>query len=238
MNNSVIENLNVQSYPVRCFSAFGATGLTMRNIHVNNSAGYAPNERSDGLDAAHNSDAFGFGTQCKNITLSNSTVYNQDDCVAITAADSVTVSDMYCSGSHGISIGSIGGKTYNNVTNILLKDSVIANSSNGVRIKTNFNTTGYVANVTYQNIILQDITDMGLDLQQDYLNGGPTGEPSNGVIVENILFKNITGTVTDDAIPVYVLCGDGSCTNVVFEDVHITGGNGSSCNFPASGCPV
>lgn len=133
------------------------------------------------------------------------------------------------------------GKTYNNVTNIKFTDSVVVDSSNGARIKSNYNTTGYIANITYENIVLSNISDYGIDLQQDYLNGGPTGDPSNGVIVENILFSNITGTVGDSAVPYYVLCGDGSCSNVVFEDVHVTSTNASavsSCNYPASGCPA
>lgn len=105
------------------------------------------------------------------------------DCVAITSGDSITVTNMYCSGGHGLSIGSIGGKasSTNSVSNVLIENSRVLNSSNGVRIKTNYNTTGYVGNVTYSDIILDGNTDYGLDIQQDYLNGGPTGSPSNGV---------------------------------------------------------
>lgn len=39
----------------------------------------------------------------------------------------------------------------------------------------------------------------GIDIQQDYLNGGPTGEPTNGVIVKNITMNNIYGAVTAEA---------------------------------------
>lgn len=53
--------------------------------------------------------------------VSNITVYNQDDCVAITSGNNITVTDMYCVGSHGLSIGSVGGKANNNVTNILVR---------------------------------------------------------------------------------------------------------------------
>jgi len=104
----------------------------------------------------------------------------------------------------------------------------------------NFNTTGYIANITYQNIFMTNASDYGIDVQQDYLNGGPTGIPSNGVIIENVLFKNVTGTAAGKgSINYYVLCGEGSCSNIVFEDVSITGGqNASSCNYPESGCPA
>lgn len=75
-------------------------------------------------------------------------------------------------------------------------------------------------------------------MQQDYLNGGPTGNPSNGVIIENLLFENVTGTATSAAQDYYVLCGEGSCSELVFDGVSIEGGSvASSCNFPVTGCP-
>jgi len=144
LGDSVIKNLYIQNYPTHCFSISNCVGLIMENIVLNNSAGNAPNNRSDGLAAAHNTDGFDI-SGCNNTILRDSTVYNQDDCVAITSGDGVTVSGMYCDGSHGLSIGSVGGKSNNNVTNILFEDSQILNSQNGARIKTNSNTTGFIA---------------------------------------------------------------------------------------------
>ncbi|KAI9052344.1 hypothetical protein LZ554_003694 [Drepanopeziza brunnea f. sp. 'monogermtubi'] len=239
MNGSVIENLQIQNWPVRGFKLGNSRDLTIRNIYMDNTLGDLPNDLSEGKNAAHNSDAFGVGTKSNNIIIHNCTVYNQDDCVAVTSANNLTVSNLFCSGTHGLSIGSIGGKSYNNVTNILFTDSYLRNSTNGARIKSNYNTTGYIANITYSNIQMFNVSEYGIVVQQDYLNGGPTGTPTNGVIIENVLFKNVTGTVTSDAINYYVLCGTG-CKNFVFEDVKITGGiaNGSSCNFPPTGCPA
>jgi polygalacturonase len=88
---------------------------------MDNSAGDAPNAISGGLAAAHNSDGFDMSTS-NNMTITDSTVYNQDDCVAITSGNNVTVSNLYCSGGHGMSIGSVGGKSNNNVTNILVRN--------------------------------------------------------------------------------------------------------------------
>lgn len=163
IGSSVIKNLYIQNYPVHCFTISGSNGLVLENILLNNTAGEAPNNRSSGLAAAHNTDGFDISST-NGLTLKDSTVLNQDDCVAITSGDSITVSNMYCDGSyfeenntfdyiltrvhlggHGLSIGSIGGKSNNNVTNILFEDSVVLNSQNGARIKSNYNTTGYIA---------------------------------------------------------------------------------------------
>lgn len=89
--------------------------------------------------------------------------------------------------------------------------------------------------ITYKNIFVSDISDYGIDIQQDYLNGGPTGNPSNGVIITNITMTNITGTATSSAQDYYILCGQGSCSDFTFNDISITGGTNDSCNFQPSG---
>ncbi|TVY85531.1 Polygalacturonase [Lachnellula suecica] len=235
---SVIKNLFIRNWPAHGFYISGSSDLTLRDMILDNSAGDAPNDRSDGKEAAHNSDGFGIASS-NNTLISNCRVINQDDCVAVTSGDNITVEKMYCSGTHGLSIGSIGGKANNVVTNILFQDSEIVNSENGARIKTNEGTTGTIANITYKNIVMNNITKYGIDVQQDYLNGGPTGNPSNSVSISNVLFQNVTGTVQAQAHNYYVLCGDGSCSNFEFKDVKITGGeDGTECNYPPSGCPA
>lgn len=233
--------------------------MSMYGMLLDNSAGDAPNAASGGLAAAHNSDGFDIGTTTDSMIYDN-TVYNQDDCVAITSGNNITVSNMYCSGGHGLSIGSVGGKSNNDVTNILVsllphsaslvcnkhltdslqfEDSTIVNSQNGARIKTNYNTTGFISNITYSNIELSYISIYGIDVQQDYLNGGPTGIPSNGVTISNVLFRNVVGTATGTATDYYILCGAGSCSNFSFPGTSITGGaTPSTCNYPPGGCPA
>lgn len=122
------------------------------------------------------------------------------------------------------------------MTNIKFSNSVVLNSENGARIKTNSNTTGFISNITFENIRVENISIYGIDIQQDYLNGGPTGSPTNGVIIQNITMKNITGTATEDGRDYYILCGDGSCSNFEFDDIDIRGGGvPSSCNFQPTG---
>ncbi|KAH0144173.1 glycoside hydrolase, partial [Aureobasidium melanogenum] len=169
------------------------------------------------------------------MVLRDSRVLNQDDCVAITSGNNITVSNMYCDGGHGLSIGSVGGKSNNNVTNILFENSKVLNSQNGARIKTNSGTTGYIANIEYRNIQVSEISIYGIDIQQDYLNGGPTGIPTNGVIIKNITMSNIRGTSQTKARDYYILCGDGSCSDFTFNNIHINGGTNSSCNIEPTG---
>ena len=109
VGKSLVKNLVIQNYPVHCFSISGSNGLVVENILLNNTAGEAPNNRSKGLAAAHNTDGFGISST-DGMTLRDSRVLNQDDCVAVTSGNNITVSNMYCDGGHGLSIGSVGGK--------------------------------------------------------------------------------------------------------------------------------
>ncbi|KFY07161.1 hypothetical protein V492_07395 [Pseudogymnoascus sp. VKM F-4246] len=232
--DSVISNLNIQNWPVHCFTISGGSGLTISGINLDNTAGNAPNDASGDLAAAHNSDGFDISST-SGLTLENSVVNNQDDCVAVTSGSDILVTGMTCIGGHGLSIGSIGGKSDNDLDGVTFSNSTISDSENGCRIKTNSNTTGTVKNVVYSDITLSGITKYGIDVQQDYLNGGPTGEPTNGVDISGITFENVKGTVDSSAYNYYILCGDGSCSDFTFTGTDITGGK-SSCNFPSSAC--
>jgi polygalacturonase len=109
LGNSVIKDLYILNYPVHCFYVKSSQGLVMQNIILNNTMGDLPNAVSSGIPAGHNTDGFGYSLS-DNIILKDSKVWNQDDCVAITSGNNITVSNLYCYGGHGLSIGSVGGK--------------------------------------------------------------------------------------------------------------------------------
>ncbi|KAF2674514.1 glycoside hydrolase [Microthyrium microscopicum] len=240
VGKSIVRDLYIENYPTHCFSTTGAQGLIMENIVLNNTLGDQPNAKSNGKPAGHNSDGFGFGSS-DHVILRNSKVWNQDDCVAITSGTNITVENMFCSGGHGLSIGSVGGKSNNTVRDITFRNSVLEKQENGIRIKSNSGTKGEIRGIKFENIRMDKTTKYGIVIQQDYLNGGPTGTPTNGVKIADITIKNVTGTAESKAMNYYILCGEGSCSNFNINDVKITGGKkGDFCNFKAVGnfdCP-
>jgi polygalacturonase len=142
--NAQITNLNIQNWPTHCFYINEVQGLTVSGLTLDNSAGDEPNSLSGDDPAAHNSDGFDISGS-DTVTLQNIKVYNQDDCVAVTSGSNIIVSDLYCSGGHGLSIGSVGGKSNNTVAGVTFENSQVVNSENGCRIKTNSDTTGSVS---------------------------------------------------------------------------------------------
>lgn len=226
LTNSSIRSLNVKDTPVQAFSIDNCNNLTLDNVVINDSAG-------DAGGLAHNTDAFDVGNS-KGVYITNANVHNQDDCLAINSGTDILFAGGFCSGGHGLSIGSVGGRSDNTVDGVRIENSAVVNSLNAVRIKTVSGATGLVNNVTYSDITFSGISTYGIDVQQDYLNGGPTGNATNGVKVTDINFDGVRGSVESDATPIYLLCGQGSCSNWTWN-VSVTGGQASTkcTNVPA-----
>ncbi|BCR96264.1 glycoside hydrolase family 28 protein [Aspergillus luchuensis] len=225
LDESSITGLKIYNTPVQGFSIL-ADHLTITDVTIDNSAG---------TSKGHNTDAFDIG-QSTYITIDGATVYNQDDCLAINSGEHITFTNGYCDGGHGLSIGSIGGRSDNTVNDVTISNSKVLNSQNGVRIKTIYGKTGTVENVKFEDITLSDISKYGIVVEQDYENGSPTGTPTNGVKVEDITFKKVTGSVKSSGTDIYILCGSGSCSNWTWSGVDVTGGKKSSkCKNVPSG---
>ncbi|KAK8180133.1 putative endo-polygalacturonase [Phyllosticta capitalensis] len=222
--NSKISGLNVKNTPVQGFSINSSENLTLDGITIDNSAG---------ADQGHNTDAFDVG-ESTGITISGAKIYNQDDCLAINSGTDITFTGGYCSGGHGISIGSVGGRDDNTVSNVKILNSKVVDSDNGIRIKAVSDATGKVSGVTYSSITLSNIAKYGIVIEQDYENGSPTGTPTDGVPITDLTVKNVKGSVASDAEQVYILCA--SCSNWTWSGVSITGGEKSSkCEGVPSG---
>lgn len=193
LTDSTITGLNIKNTPVQCFSVDGASNLKITDVTIDDSDGNTDN-------LAANTDAFDIGDST-GVYISGATVSNQDDCVAINSGTDITFTGGSCTGSHGLSIGSVGGRSDNTVENILFSNSKVSGGENGVRIKTISGDTGSVKNVTFSGITLSGITDYGVVIEQDYENGDPTGTPTAGVPVTEITLEDISGDVADEAVP-------------------------------------
>ncbi|PYI33531.1 polygalacturonase 1 [Aspergillus indologenus CBS 114.80] len=225
LTSSVISGLKIVNSPVQVFSVAGSESLTLTDITIDN---------ADGDDnGGHNTDAFDIGTSTY-VTITGATVYNQDDCVAVNSGENIYFSGGYCSGGHGLSIGSVGGRSDNTVKNVTFVDSTIINSDNGVRIKTNIDTTGSVSAITYKDITLTSIAKYGIVVQQNY--GDTSSTPTTGVPITDLVLDNVHGSVASSGTNILIACGSGSCSDWRWTDVSVSGGKTSSkCTNVPSG---
>jgi len=226
LTSSSVTGLNVKNTPVQGFSIDNCEELTVTDVTIDDSDG-------DAGGLGHNTDAFDIGSTDQ-LTITGANVKNQDDCIAVNSGTNIRFTNGVCSGGHGLSIGSVGGRDDNTVSNVVIQDSTIENSQNGVRIKTVSGATGSVTGVTYSDITLSGITDFGIVLEQDYENGSPTGVPTAGVPITDLTIENVHGTVTSSATDILILCA--ACSDWTWEDVSVTGGKKSTaCEGVPSG---
>ncbi|OCF33224.1 hypothetical protein I316_04965 [Kwoniella heveanensis BCC8398] len=220
--SGTFSNLIVKNAPVQTFSIGNKEPLLLTGVTVDNRDG--DELGSDGEALGHNSDCF--DVSAVSATLDGNFCYNQDDCLAINDGSGITFSNNYCSGGHGISIGSV--KSGKHISDIKMTGNTVVGSTNGLRIKTIAGATdGSVIGVTYSGNNVQ-ATKYGIVIQQDYENGSPTGKPTNGIEIRDINFTdgNTVEVEGDKAQQVYVLCGDGSCTGTWdWSGLSVSGGS-------------
>ncbi|PMD18391.1 glycoside hydrolase family 28 protein [Hyaloscypha hepaticicola] len=210
--SSTISDIYILNPPVQVFSIDSCTDLTVSGVTIDGTAGNSLGANTDGFDIGSST----------GVTITGANVANQDDCVAVNSGTDITFTSGVCSGGHGLSIGSVGGRSDNTVDTVTFSNSEVKASQNGIRIKTISGDTGSVTGVTYKDITLSGITDYGIVVRQDY--DGTSGKPTNGVPIKNFVLDNVKGTVESSATDVYILCGSGSCSGWTWTDVSVTGG--------------
>lgn len=121
LTDSLIETITILNPPVQVFSINGVSNLELAYITIDASAGDSLGKNTDGFDIG-SSDT---------VLIEYATVYNQDDCVAINSGTNIIFRNGYCSGGHGLSIGSVGGRDDNTVDTVSFTTSTVVDSVNG-----------------------------------------------------------------------------------------------------------
>ncbi|EOA83962.1 glycoside hydrolase family 28 protein [Exserohilum turcica Et28A] len=221
MTSSTISGITIKNPPVQVVSINGANGLNIVNFTIDGSAGDKLGHNTDGFDISDST----------NVVIDGAKVHNQDDCVAINSGTHISFTNGYCSGGHGLSIGSVGGRSNNVVDSVTFANSEVANSDNGLRIKAKVGKTGKISNITYNTIKLTNIAKFGVLVEQNYNNGDLHGKPSTGIPITGLTLSNISGdgAVSSGGNGVVIACGSGSsCAGWKWDNVNISGGSKSS----------
>ncbi|XP_073025718.1 polygalacturonase [Primulina eburnea] len=172
-----------------------------------------------------------------NVTIRNTNISTGDDCISIGPGSSnLWIDQIRCGPGHGISIGSLGRKfEEEGVQNITVTNSVVNGSDNGLRIKTWARpSTGFVRNVTYQNIFMQNVENP-IIIDQNYCphNYDCPGQ-SSGIKIEQVTYENIQGTSATQVAMIFDCSPTNPCTAIRLQDIKLTYLNTtkaqSSCN--------
>ncbi|KAI9934007.1 hypothetical protein ASPWEDRAFT_126763 [Aspergillus wentii DTO 134E9] len=247
-NNLEISNFHIQNPPNVFISVKGdAANIAFSNLNLS--------ATSNSDNEPKNTDGFDIGASSY-VTITNTTIVNDDDCVAFKPGSNyVTVRDVSCTGSHGISVGSMGKSNDDTIKNIYVQGATMINSTKAAGIKTYPTGNGHglstVSNVTFTDFTVQGC-DYAIQIQscygedEDYCEKNPGNSKLTGV-----LFEKFSGTTSDKNDPVTgnLNCGaDGTCDVKVSDytvkapsgDGKVLCGNtpsdiGTSCSSGASG---
>ncbi|KAL5067813.1 hypothetical protein RYX36_018700, partial [Vicia faba] len=172
------------------------------------------------------------------IVIQRSIISTGDDCVAINSGSRfINISDVLCGPGHGISVGSLGkGGSYATVEDVYVRNITFTGTTNGARIKTWAGGSGYAKKIIYEDIKLFGVKNPVIIDQQynPYLGG-----ESEAVKVSDVIFRNIEGTSNDEEA-IELNCDRIGCTNIVLENIKITGLDGkkisASCKYVQGSC--
>jgi galacturan 1,4-alpha-galacturonidase len=220
--NVLIENIHMINSPEWHNLVNEGQNIVYNNINLNSvstSANQASN--TDGWDV-YRSD---------NVAILNSVIVNDDDCVSFKPnSTNILVENLDCTGSHGISVGSLGqfAGVFDIVENVLAKNIKMTNAQNGARIKAwagpNVG-SGIVKNVTFQNFFETAVGNPIIIDQCYETNATACAQFPSNTFIQDVWFDNISGTGTTSVVASLSCSPDGRCSNINLNDI--------SLSFPA-----
>ncbi|XP_058079989.1 polygalacturonase At1g48100-like [Magnolia sinica] len=203
-----VTGITIRNSP-QCHLKFDScTGVQVSGVTVS-SPGDSPH--TDGIHLQNSQD----------VSILGSNIACGDDCVSIqTGCSNVNIRNVHCGPGHGISIGGLGkDDTKACVSGITVRDSVMHNTLNGVRIKTWQGGSGLVQDVLFSNIQVSEV-ESPIVIDQFYCDQGKCNNQSAAVALSNIHFEKITGTYTVN--PVHLACSDAlPCTGITLSAIQL-----------------
>ncbi|KIJ62472.1 glycoside hydrolase family 28 protein [Hydnomerulius pinastri MD-312] len=224
-SNVLIEELTEIGSPFWNNFVYQSTNVTYRKMNISTTSYSSnPTANSDGWDIYRSS----------YITIEDSTINNDDDCVSFKPnTTNVVISNLYCNGSHGISVGSLGqyaGET-DIVANVYVNGISMNNAQNGARIKVFGGSpdpnssagggTGYVQNITFENFYVNNV-DYPIYLNQCYdTDADICAEYPSKLTISDVHYINVHGMSSGNEGDVVV---DLECSSECY-DITATGTN-------------
>ncbi|GLT50360.1 hypothetical protein SLA2020_238500 [Shorea laevis] len=206
--NVTVTGIIIQNSPQFHLKFDNCVGVVVHDMSVS-SPGDSPN--TDGIHLQNS----------KDVLIHSSNLACGDDCISIqTGCSNVYVHNVNCGPGHGISIGSLGkDNTKACVSNITVRDIMMHNTMNGVRIKTWQGGSGSVQGVMFSNIQVSEV-QLPIVIDQFYCDKRSCTNQTTAVALSGITYQRIRGTYT--VKPVHFACSDSlPCTGVTLSAIQL-----------------
>ncbi|CAI9764102.1 unnamed protein product [Fraxinus pennsylvanica] len=205
-----VKDLTIQNSQQMHFVISRSNSVLVFNVKVS-----AP-EDSPNTDGIHI-------TASTNVILQNCKIGTGDDCVSIVNASSnIKMKTIYCGPGHGISIGSLGKDNSTGIVEkIVLDNAFLRGSTNGLRIKTWQGGSGYVRAVSYQNVMMQDVSNP-IIIDQFYCDSPSACQnQTSAVAISQIMYRNISGTSRSQKAIKFACSDRVPCTHIVLNNINL-----------------
>lgn len=157
------------------------------------------------------------------------------------------VQNMWCNGSHGISVGSLGQYVgeFDIVENIFVYNTSMQNATDGARIKVwpiapsalsgdlqGGGGSGRVNNITYDTFVIDNV-DYAIEVDQCYGQSNLTLclEYPSALTITDIVFRNFVGKTSSKYAPetsAFACSSTTVCNNIVAQSINVASPNGSN----------
>ena len=176
---------------------------------------------------------------CRNVLIENCTFETGDDCIAINSGmnedgwrvdkpcENIEIRNCTMNGGHGAAV--IGSAMSGGVNNVYFHDCKISGTMQGIRLKSMRGRGGYVKNVRFENIEIDNTTNQAIQINMFYEFA--TVEPASEVPPEfcGIEIKNIYGIGNKTGILIKGL-PEKKFKNITLENIDITAENAFECS--------
>ncbi|EGX52955.1 Exopolygalacturonase X-1 [Orbilia oligospora] len=242
LHQATVSGLNLRYSPQWYQIVIDSSDIIFDNIDIfGGSVSKNPAKNTDGWDT-YRSD---------NIVIQNSHIDNGDDCVSFKPnSTNMVVQGLFCNGSHGISVGSLGQyyKVYDLVEDIYVYNTTMINASDMARIKVwpgiqsalsvdlqGGGGIGLVNNITYDLMQISNV-DYGIELTQCYGQKNLTlcNQYPSTLEIKNVVFKNMWGTASkkyDPTVGTLVCSSPSVCHNIVAKNINVVPPSGKAPKY-------
>ncbi|XP_052206629.1 polygalacturonase At1g48100 [Diospyros lotus] len=220
-SNLAVVGLRIQNSPQFHMKFDGCSGVLIERLSIS-SPKLSPN--TDGIHIENT----------KQVGIYNSVIGNGDDCISIgPGCSNVDIEGVTCGPSHGISIGSLG--VHNSqacVSNITVRNAMIKDSDNGLRIKTWQGGTGSVSDIYFDNVQMENVLNC-IIIDQYYCLTKACRNQTAAVYLTGVSYQNIKGTYDVRRPPIHFACSDTvPCTNITMSEVELLPHEGELVDDP------
>uniref|UniRef100_A0A0D9V1K4 Exopolygalacturonase n=1 Tax=Leersia perrieri TaxID=77586 RepID=A0A0D9V1K4_9ORYZ len=213
VNNGTVSGIKLVNSKFFHINVYKSKDVTIKNVAI---TAVADSPNTDGIHIGDSSE----------ISVADSTIGTGDDCISVgPGSEKVNIQGVTCGPGQGISIGCLGRfKDEKDVTDVTVRNCVLRNTTNGVRIKSYEDVLSPItaSKLTFENIRMEDVANPVI-VDQKYCPEKTCSDKkgNNTVTIKDIVFRNITGTSsTPEAVS--LLCSDQlPCSGMELLDVNV-----------------